>query len=172
MKYYIAALIKFTDHPCDFLGGNLYCHNINYFREMEFKQIHRQYEGTALSKKKNNIEINFVITDPFPAFCMYSVEVKSQNKPHIQITDERLKKFGKYAVIVTDVKEFLKRINQYQPKFLYQSVRYINYDDQEKKSILNYEPITIKYDYFRYEHEFRIFSYKYLLLKETLDKIP
>jgi hypothetical protein len=171
-KHHIVALIKITDFPKDVIDGNLYCNRLQHYREAELKEIGDKFEGTAVSKQWYRLVDNDLLV--CPVFCMYSVEARKQDDiTRIQLRDERLKEFGNYSVVITDVKEFLRRINTNLAEFPYEAVRYIDMKKPEgidRFAIFN--PIATKDNYFEYQKEFRIFSRFWALGSNSDFQIP
>jgi len=170
-KHHIISLIKITNFPADVVAGNLFCNRLQYYREAELQEIADEYEATAVSKWYKLVDKDLLSC---PVFCMYSVEVNKQDDlTKIQLSDERLKKFGDYAVVITDVKEFINRINAKLNGFLYEAIRYIDMKNPEgidRYSIFN--PIATKDKSFKHQHEFRIFSHFWALASDTDFKMP
>jgi hypothetical protein len=180
MDKFIVSLIKFTNYPDDVINGNLYCNRLKYFRDAEQKEIGDKLEAIAVRKKyligKEPWKVDFVDDDSLtaPVFSMYAVMVsKPYNKRFLKLKDERLKDFGKKAVVVLDVGNFLKRVRKRQPEFKIELVRYIDYSNLtgiDKLAIFN--PIATKDKcHFEHQHELRIHSEKIALSKD-IDYVP
>lgn len=171
-KHHIISLIKITHYPEDVMAGDLFCNRLQYYRETELEEIGDKFEATAVSRSLYKLVDSDLLTHP--VFCMYSVEAKKQgDTAKIQISDEKLKKFGQYAVVITDVKEFINRINSKLSDFSYEAVRYIDMKNPEgiyKPAIFN--PIVTKDKYFKYQQEFRIFSHAWALSDNVDFKMP
>lgn len=171
-KRHIISLIKITNYPEDVIAGDLFCNRLQYYREAELEEIGDKFEATAVSKPKYKLVDSDLL--PSPVFCMYSVEAKKQgNITKIQVSDERLNKFGQYAIVITDVKEFINRINSRLNDFFYEAVRYIDMKKPEgvyRHALFN--PIVTKDKYFKYQQEFRIFSRNWALSGNADFKIP
>ena len=106
---------------------------------------------------------------------MYSVDAKRNNHPkRIQLPpDERLKTFGECAVVITNVKEFITRINNKLPEFKCEAVWYTNMKDLQgvyRDAIFN--PLATKHQYFSYQKEFRIYSDFWFLGGNLDPKVP
>ena len=171
-KRHIVALIKITDYPEDVVKGDLFCNRLQYYREGELREISDKFEATAVSREWYKLIDNHLL--PSPIFCMYSVEARKQDDISVlQLKDDRLKKFGRYAVVIKDVKEFIKRIETRLSEFSYEAIRYI--DMRNPKGVDRYaifNPIATKDKYFSYQQEFRIFSNIWALGSDSDFMIP
>jgi hypothetical protein len=171
-KHHIISLIKITNFPEDVILGNLYCNRLQYYREAELQEIGDKFEATAVSKQWYRLVDNDLLSCPI--FCMYTIEARKQDDTTtILLKDEELKKFGRYAVVITDVKEFIKRINTNLSEFSYEAVRYIDMKNPEgidKYAIFN--PIATKDNSFNHQKEFRIFSHLWALASNADFQIP
>ena len=65
-------------------------------------------------------------------------------------------KFGKFAVVVIKVEEFLSKIIQGDPFLQYSIIKYDDFNEISSKAIFN--PIVHKNDKFKHQKEFRIYS--------------
>lgn len=179
MGKYIVSLIKFTNYPDDFIKGKLYCNRLKYFRDSEQEEIGDNLEAIAV--RKNYLiggeywGLDYIDSDSLtaPVFSMYAVMVSKQyNKRFLKMKDERLIKFGKKAVVITNVGEFLNRATVRLPKFKIELVRYIDYVNLtgvDKYAVFN--PIATKDKYFDYQCELRIHSEK-IALSQNIDYVP
>ena len=165
-------MIKITNYPEDMLAGDLFCNRLQYYREAELEEVGDKFEATAVSRPLYKLIDEELLLSP--VFCMYSVEAtKKDDTSKIQISDERLKKFGQYAIVITDVKEFINRTNSNLRDFSYEAVRYIDMKNPEgiySQAIFN--PIVTKDKYFKYQQEFRIFSHAWSLSNNTDFMLP
>jgi len=175
MSSYITSLIKITDFPETLINGELYCNTWESFDKEERKEVG---DNTELTAAVLNTEIRFmnrryytrlINSDTLytPIFCMTALYSKKYIKPtFIKLWDERFRKFGQYAVVITDVKEFLFRLNEQQPGFCFAPVEYIDFAKLCGKAV--YKPIIKKDKYlFGYQQEFRIYNHSIAL---TIDK--
>lgn len=166
-KHHIVSLIKITNYYQDAIEGNLYFNRLQYYREAEMKERADEFETTAVSKPLYRLVDEDLF--PCPVFCMYTVEAKENNPvAKIQLDDIRLKSFGSHAVVITNLKEFIYRIDTRLPEFNYKVVRYIdmkNPTGKDKPAI--FTPIVTKDKYFTYQREFRIFSHNWALSTNT-----
>lgn len=64
-------------------------------------------------------------------------------KHQIKLYDEQLKNFGNYAVIIKDVKQFLKKIENSNKKFGYGVIGYKNNNSERQVEVFK-SPIKIK----------------------------
>ena len=184
MCNYITSLIKFTDHPEDFINGKLYCNTWEYFNKLKKKGVGdsnemtqailaTEYENKILNKRYS---FHFVNNDNLhtPVFCMYSYSSKKYKHPLIiKLPKIILKDIGSYkhAVIITNVKKFLNRIEKEQPSFCYRPIEYISFDNCRGKAIV--EPITKK-DKYDHEHqqEFRIYDHSIAITRKKDFNVP
>ena len=176
-KRHLVSLIKITNNPKDVLDGNLYCNRLQRFREVEIEEMKDDIEAIAISKYLYNSYWLRIIDEDLlscPVFCMYSLEVKNHNCPtKIQFDNVKLKKFGCYAVVITNLKEFISRVNCKLPEFRCEAVRYIDIRNPEGVNKLPiFNPIATKDKYFMYQQEFRIYSRSWALSSNTDFKIP
>lgn len=184
MSNYIVSIIKFTDFPDDLIDGKLFCNTWEYFDKLEKNGIgdstemtqsvlQTEYENRALNRRYSirlvNPDLRFT-----PVYCMFACYSKKYIQPPIIKLPKSLQDdVGKYqyAVIITDVKEFINRINLHLPDFCYSSIHYINYNNLRGKTI--YNPI-IKKDNQKYGHqqEFRFYNHKIAITRRTDFDIP
>ena len=164
---YIISLLKITDFPDDFLNGYLYCNRLNYHREAEEKERGDKNEGLAVSNQRfKPYTLKIYNTDLFyyPTFCMlyiYSNKRSFSNK--VKLDNEKLKKFGSYTVIITDVKEFINRVERNIPNVHCEVVRYIDFNTlQGVDELAIYNPIATKDKNFSYQQEFRIYVHRFV----------
>jgi hypothetical protein len=168
----IVSLIKITDYYQDVLAGDLFFHNIRFYKNCELAEIGDSTEATMAVRKYYSLIDENILT--CPAFCMYHIESRYfRNSIQIKLDDERLKSFGKYAIVFTDVKGFISKVRANLPEFSCKLVRYINM--QEPKGIDEYSifnPIAVKSKYFKYQKEFRLYSNKWALADVMDSQIP
>ncbi len=162
-KRHLISLIKITNYPEDVLAGDLFFNRLQYYREAELEEIGDKFEATAVSRPLYKMIDEELLSSP--VFCMYSVEAtKKDDISKVQLSDDRLKKFGQYAVVITNVKEFINRVNSSLREFSYEAIRYIDMKNPEgifSQAIFN--PITTKNRHFKHQQEFRIFSHAWSL---------
>jgi len=109
-----------------------------------------------------------------PVFCMYAWYSKkyqqSQKFKLPEMIAEDISSY-KFAVLITDVKEFLNKINKQLPSFCYSPINYIDYTNLRGKVI--FEPI-IKKDKYKYGHqqEFRIYDHSIAITRREDFNIP
>jgi hypothetical protein len=164
MNNYIVALVKITDYPKDLLNKGLFCHPWKYYSEGEKNERFDPLEmgASVLTTKIEawNRLYSIVLTNEdlayMPVFCWTAIfSKKFVLPPKIKLSEDRFRRFGKQAIIITDVKELIKRIEQQLPSFCYSVVEYLDF-----YSIIGpiKKPITTKDNYFKYQQEFRIFN--------------
>ena len=173
MKHYIKALVKVTsqiDYAEDFRKGKLYMNELRYFTKCEQQEMEDKTEGLAGTIFCQDFQINMVNDEELcrPVFCMYELlDTKYGNTSLVSIC-EKMKSFGNYAVIVTNVGAFLERIQTSNLEFSpvkYQDVELHNID-----TLIPYNPIYRKLKYFKYQQEFRIVEPKIHLIKNSAEK--
>ena len=173
MKKYIKGLVKVTSKECyakDFRDGKLYMNELRYFRECEQRELEDKLEGRSLTIYANNTPIHCI--DPmalcFPVFCMYGLyDSKYGGTKSVSICP-KMKAVGKYAVVVTNVQEFLRRIEKTGLEF--SPVKYQNSDKNNFDSRVPFRPEYRKVEYFKYQKEFRIKKPDLLLTKNSTEK--
>lgn len=180
---HVIALIKFVetiDHANDFLNGNLFCKPWSFFKKVEDQQRGDRLELAAAklrskiySRKANVLyDVWFENTDNAfsPVFCMYSVFSRNCSlHKKIQLHDEDLRGFGKFGVVIKDVKEFIKRLATRIPGFSYGLIDYIDYDNlTDGNQFALKSPITQKdHKLFSYQQEFRIYNLHYAITNDS-----
>jgi hypothetical protein len=184
LSSYITSLIKFTDFPDDLIAGNLFCNTWKYFdrlekdgigdaTEMTQSVLQTEYENRFLNRRYS---IRLVDSDlcNTPIYCMFAYYSKKYIQPQIiKLPKSLLNDVGKYqyAVIITDVKEFLQRVNVHLPDFCYSPIHYINYSDLRGKSVRN--PIISKDSQkFGHQQEFRLYNHNIAITRKTDFDIP
>lgn len=164
-KKYIKALIKVTDHEDfakDFRNGKLYMNELRFFLNCEQAEMEDKMEATARRSKYGNVIINYQDSSSFaaPVFCLYTIyDTKCGNSEYVSIASPKMRKFGKYAVVVTNVSEFF---NQLHLKSLDFSP--VNYYPEDYFGGI-YNPIYNKRIMFSYQQEFRLNDNNTILIK-------
>lgn len=173
MNKYIKALVKVTskkEYAEDFRNGNLWMNELRFFRNCEDSEMGDQKEARSGTSKYGYTTVNyFELSDLCrPVFCLYGVyDTKHGNTEFVSLP-LKMKTFGKYAVIVTDVEKFLERI---QSKDLECGpVKYEKMDISNKDYKTPYKPCFHKDDYFRYQSEFRLLHKSLLLTGNSEEK--
>lgn len=171
MEKYIKALIKITSeesHAQDFRNGKLWMNSLGYFHGLEKKEIGDNHEGRIFSVRYFNTMAN-IVDRPLlcmPIFCLYVVYGDRHTNTIISIPEKMLT-FGEYAVVVTDVSEFLNRLKiaglEFSPVFYYPAKLDTNSDDFK----VPYRPEYRKLHEFQYQSEFRIARPQTMLTKES-----
>lgn len=184
LSSYITSLIKFTDFPDDLIAGRLFCNTWEYFDKLEKNGIgdstemtqsvlQTEYENRALNRR-----YSIRLVDPdlrfTPVYCMFACYSKKfVQPPIIKLPKSLMADVGKnkFAVILTDVKEFLHRINRNLPDFYYSPIQYIDYSNLFGKTL--FMPI-IKKDYQKFNHqqEFRLYNHKIAITRQADFDIP
>ena len=84
-----------------------------------------------------------------PIFCLYGVyDAKHGNTSFISIP-EKMKAFGTYAVVVTDVEEFLNRLRRVP--LIFSPIDYQELDLHDPNSKTPFRPYFHKGKYFKYQ---------------------
>lgn len=168
MKKYIKGLVKVTSKECyakNFRDGKLYMNELRYYTKCEQRELGDKLEGRSLTIYANNVPIHCIDSMAlcFPVFCMYGLyDSKYGNTKFVSICP-KMKAFGKYAVVVTDVQKFLERIEATGLEF--SPVKYQNPDKNNYDSRIPFRPEYRKVKYFKYQQEFRIRKPDLLLTK-------
>ena len=117
MKKYIKGLVKVTSQESyaqDFRDGKLYMNELRYFTKCEQRELEDKFEGLSLAIYYKNFSFYSIdaMTLCTPVFCMYGLyDSKYGNTKAVSICP-KMKAFGAYAVVVTDVQKFLNRIEK------------------------------------------------------------
>lgn len=169
-KKYVRALIKITSkekYAQDFRNGKLFMNNLKYFIKCEKEELGDDFETTASVIRFSNSSTDNIInllfkeeTDQYiPAFCMFALTSdKFGFKNYIKLNNEKLNRFGDYAVVVKNVDSFLEKLKAHS---LYQAslIKYIdffNLPSVDRLAIFN--PVVKKHKSFAHQSEFRIYS--------------
>ena len=172
-KKYIKALVKVTSEKSYaeyFRNGKLYMNELRYFTKCEKKELEDKLEGRAASLHFQNIWLNLIDSMELcrPVFCMYGLyDTKFGNTHFVSICD-KMRHFGAYAVIVTNVSEFLRRLDRMGVEF--SPIKYQNVDKHNLDSRMPYNPIYRKVEYFKYQQEFRLVKPDLYLAKNSGEK--
>lgn len=170
MKEYIIALVKVFKEKTwaeTFRSGQLYMNPISYFIKSDQKQVGDNSEATAIFKKyevgfldKQLFRYNLRVVDGVvinsPAFCMYAIYYSDYYRyGKIKLLSNEMKNFGQYAVVVTNVRAFLERIEQKERQLDYSFIKYIDFSTIDG-TVFN--PIVKKSKTYKHQKEFRVFS--------------
>lgn len=172
-KKYIKALVKVTSQKKfaeDFREGKLYMNELRYFTECEKKEMGDNLEGRATSIIFQNTYLNLIDSMQLcrPVFCMYGLyDTKYGNTQFVSICN-KMKHFGEYAVIITNVAEFLRRLDTNGIEF--SPIKYQNINTHILDSRIPYNPIYRKIEYFKYQQEFRLIKPDLYLTKNSTEK--
>lgn len=172
-KKYVKALVKVTSEKSyaeDFRNGKLYMNELRYFTKCEKKELEDKLEGRAASIIYNNMRFNLVDAMELcrPVFCMYGLYDTKYRNTHVVSICNKMQCFGKYAVVITNVAEFLKRLDRAGVE--YSLIKYQNVDKHSLDSQIPYNPIYRKIEYFKYQQEFRLVKPDLYLTKNSVDK--
>jgi len=94
-----------------------------------------------------------------PAFCMFAlIGDKCGFKNRLKLPSEKLRKFGDFAVVVTDVKAFLNRLaaNSDYESSIVKYIDFFNPPLEDGTAVFN--PVVKKHIHFKHQSEFRIYS--------------
>ena len=172
-KKYIKALVKVTSEESyaeDFRNGKLYMNELRYFTKCEKRELEDKLETRAASIVYQKMYINFIDAMELcrPVFCMYGLyDTKHGNTQFVSICD-KMKHLGKYAVVITNVAEFLRRLDRTGVE--YSPIKYQNIDKRDPDSLMPYNPIYRKIEYFKYQQEFRIVKPNLYLTRNSIEK--
>lgn len=172
MACYIKALIKVTNHPEDFRNGLLYMNELRHYTKCEEVELNDTKEATSAEIRYFNHIFQFVELSDLnkPVFCMYGLYGGKHDDIEGISLPKKMSKFGKYAVIITDVSAFLKKLHsaglEYSRIFYYQ--KNANLTDPEYR--IRYNPVYRKTHSFRYQSEFRIVNQKVQLVRNSSEK--
>lgn len=172
-KKYIKALVKVTskeNYAEDFRNGKLYMNELRYFTKCEQRELEDKLEGRAASIMYQNVCFNLIESMALcrPVFCMYGIYDTKFGSAHFVSICDKMKYFGKYAVVVTNVAEFLRRLDQIGVEF--SPIKYQNVDKHNLDSRIPYNPIYRKVEYFKYQQEFRLVMPNLYLTKNSAEK--
>lgn len=173
MKYYIKALVKVTskkEYAEDFRQGKLYMNELRYFTKCEQQEMGDKNEARGMTILYDNHQYNFGNSSELckPIFCLYGLyDTKYGNTSFVSIC-EKMKHFGDYAVIVTEVGKFLDRLQKSNLEF--SPVKYQNVDPRDSDTLVPYNPIYRKLEHFKYQKEFRIVAPNIYLTKHSDEK--
>jgi len=170
MKEYIVALVKVFKEKAwaeNFRNGQLYMNPISYFIKSDQEQVADPSEATAIALKfkaeighqQHNYSVRIIDTHSTynPVFCMYAVYSSDYNRDgKIRLLSDKMKEFGKYAVVVNNVRAFLEKITEKEKQLDYSCVKYINFSTIKEDAI--FYPILKKNLAYEHQKEFRIFS--------------
>ena len=173
MKKYIKGLVKITSRKCfaqDFRDGKLYMNELRYFTKCEQCELEDKAEGRSGTIFWDNRIINTIDSRTLciPIFCMYGLYDSKYGGTHSVSICPKMKAFGEYAVVVTDVHQFFKRLTETGLEF--SPIKYQNPDRNDIDSRIPYMPIYRKVEYFKYQQEFRITKPNLLLTKNSEEK--
>lgn len=151
--------------------GLIYMSNIDYFRKLEEKELRGdKNEGIIGLEQVSNVKLLHEGKEiargdsgqlKFHAYenngNIYSlIAITSQEDPEDFRINERNNNFGDCFVVITDVKEFIERIENELKRLKYEyEYGLVSYYDSKKHS----GPLNVfsKADYFEYQKEFRFF---------------
>ena len=117
MNKYIKALVKVTsqyEYAQNFRDGKLWMNELRFFTKCEQKELGDAKEARGTTFSFLNHTYHLINNQDLcrPIFCLYGVyDTKHGNTSFISIP-EKMKAFGTYAVVVTDVEEFLNRLRR------------------------------------------------------------
>lgn len=155
-------LVKFTNYADDFQDGNLYMNTLNYFWNHGFEEQRDILEGlsSTIPIDLSSIRVpemeKYMITDYYlraegfkycNVMCMNAIDIILNGRSCSFNISKNMVEFGKYAIIINDEVEFLKRINRTANKYKYLFGK-VKYHTPEKNGILmeNKHHLIIKGD--------------------------
>ncbi len=135
---------KLNKHQKDKNEGLQTKHKIDFFEFTLMGKKHKLNTGANFLNQYQN-DFNNLLS-------LYSGEIDRNKKNGIYQIDDRMLKFGKYAVFINDPKTFIERIRaNYKLKSAVNKVTYI----EDFKEDVKYD-CFYKLDFFDYQNEFRI----------------
>lgn len=140
------TLVKFTDYADSFINGCLYMNTLHYFWNNGFQEQKDIYEGIIgsitpeqaigfdqdfLNVQGRDLQFQAVGYSYCNVFCMSIIDfikpADFKNNSSIQaVYPPNMNEFGKYAVIIDDENEFLRRVNAASKNYNYLCGR-VNY---------------------------------------------
>ena len=173
MKKYIKGLVKVTSQESyakDFRDGKLYMNELRYFAKCEQNELGDKLEGRSGTIYYQNVAIHCIdsMTLCIPVFCMYGLYDSKYGSTKSVSICPKMKAFGEYAVVVTDAAEFYNRLMR--TGLDCSPVRYQDPDKNNFDSRVPFSPEYRKFEYFKYQQEFRIKKPNLLLTKNSTEK--
>lgn len=164
-------LIKHTDYVDEFLHGDLYCNSLEYFWKNGFEEQKDIYEG--LSANVNLDSIKHIFPEELRDHLIQDIRIQAVGYASCNILcltkidaipfygntiikmPSEMDNFGKQAIVITDLSEFIRRVNerieQLGFKYVCGNVAYHkpfeNGEKTEKKSKITWksvEPVTLE----------------------------
>ena len=157
MNKYIKALVKVTsqyEYAQNFRDGKLWMNELRFFTKCEQKELGDAKEARGTTFSFLNRTYHLINNQDLcrPIFCLYGVyDTKHGNTIFISIP-EKMKAFGTYAVVVTDVEEFLNRLRRVP--LIFSPIDYQELDLHDPNSKTPFRPYFHKGKYFKYQSEF------------------
>ena len=173
MNKYIKALVKVTsqyEYAQNFRDGKLWMNELRFFTKCEKKELGDAKEARGTTFSFLNHTYHLINNQDLcrPIFCLYGVyDTKHGNTSFISIP-EKMKAFGTYAVVVTDVEEFLNRLRRVP--LIFSPIDYQELDLHDPNSKTPFRPYFHKGKYFKYQSEFRILDDRIYLTKNSPQK--
>ena len=173
MNKYIKALVKVTsqyEYAQNFRDGKLWMNELCFFTKCEQKELGDAKEARGTTFSFLNHTYHLINNQDLcrPIFCLYGVyDTKHGNTSFISIP-EKMKAFGTYAVVVTDVEEFLNRLRRVP--LIFSPIDYQELDLHDPNSKTPFRPYFHKGKYFKYQSEFRILDDRIYLTKNSPQK--
>ena len=185
---YVVSFIKFVEkkeYATDFLDGELFSKPWIYFKGVEDKQRGDKLELAAAKLQTEvyfsrlNRSYRFWLEDGddcfSPVFCMYHVSSRAPlSSTEIKLSDERLREFGTYGVVVKNVGGFLDRLNRNLPGFSYGLIEYVDFNNLTGENKYALRRPILKKDLRTFEHqrEFRIYNTHYAITGDPEFDLP
>ena len=168
MNKYIKALVKVTsqyEYAQNFRDGKLWMNELRFFTKCEQKELGDAKEARGTTFSFLNHTYHLINNQDLcrPIFCLYGVyDTKHGNTSFISIP-EKMKAFGTYAVVVTDVEEFLNRLRRVPLIFSPSIIKNLIYTIRIPKHRSDH--ISIKESTLSTNRNFEFWMIEFILLK-------
>ena len=172
-------------HALAFIEGTIFANPLSHFKQLEERDIRRDTEegimtmpltegfkleitSTAIDKpivlnRDDLVEPPTLRPNWFNAinlFCMHIINIHREGNTGILKIPSRATSFGRYAVVILDVGEFIRRVKKAVDsagyRLSYKQVEYYDSTTGIHTSLTTLEPIFTKRNDYQEEQEFRI----------------
>lgn len=173
------------DHAIAFMQGTMFANPLSYFKQLEEGDIRRDAEegimtmplteGFKLEITSTAIDKPIVLNrddlveaptlrprwfDAINLFCMQIIDIHREGNTATLKIPTRAMSFGRYAVVILDVDEFIRRVkeavNRAGYRLSYKSVEYYDSTTGIHTNLATLEPIFTKRNNYQEEREFSI----------------
>ena len=171
-------------HALAFIQGTMFANPLSHFKQLEERDIRRDTEegimtmplteGFKLEITSNAIDKPMVLNrdelaesptlrpnwfDPINLFCMHLINFQREGSTGILKIPSRATCFGRYAVVILDVGEFIRRVRKAVSRagyrLSYKAVEYYDPPTGIHTNPTTLEPIFTKCNDYQEEQEFR-----------------